>query len=75
MERNNFILAGLERLKGVLIYVLRQPMTSAEAFSEIGRREKITLKNGDFLIASKMRSIHFSNFHSLTPKKVHRAPF
>ena len=36
---------------------------------------KITLRNGDFLIASKMRSINFSNFHSLHPKMVHRAVF
>ena len=48
---------------------------SAEAFSEEGQRVKIALKNGDFLIASKMRSIHFSNFHSLTPNMIHRAPF
>ena len=48
---------------------------SAEAFSEIGQRLKIPLKNEDLLIASKVRSIHFRNFQSLTPKKVHRAAF
>ena len=46
---------------------------SAEAFSEAGQRLKIPLKNEDLLIASKVRSIRFSNFRSLTPKKVHRA--
>ena len=48
---------------------------SAEAFSEIGCEWKFALKNGDFLIASKMRSIHFSKFLLAHPKMIHRAPF
>ena len=33
------------------------------------------LKNGDLLIASKVRSIRFRKFDWRTPKMVHRAPF
>ncbi|MBR5877115.1 MAG: hypothetical protein IKZ11_00960, partial [Alistipes sp.] len=40
-----------------------------------GRKRKYVLKNGDFLIASKMRSIHFNIFSLATPTMIHRAPF
>ena len=36
-------------------------------------RRKFPLRNGDFLIASKMRSIRFRKFTALLPTMIHRA--
>ena len=48
---------------------------SAEALAEREQRRKFPLRNGDFLIASKMRSIRFRKFAALFPPMIHRASF
>ena len=46
---------------------------SAEALAEEELRRKFPLRNGDFLIASKMRSIRFRKFTAQIPTMIHRA--
>ena len=46
---------------------------SAESLAEGELRRKFPLRNGDFLIASKMRSIRFRKFAALLPTMIHRA--
>ena len=53
-------------------FLLNFPI-SAEALAGRELRRKFPLRNGDFLIASKMRSIRFRKFTDLLPTMIHRA--
>ena len=46
---------------------MRQPFRTAK-FGEIGRHAGGGLRNGDLLIASKVRSIHFTDDGAATPQ-------
>ena len=48
-------------------------LISAEALAEEELSRKFPLRNGDFLIASKMRSIRFRKFTAQIPTMIHRA--
>ena len=48
---------------------------SAEALAGRELSRKFPLRNGDFLIASKMRSIRFRKFAAQIPSMIHRASF
>ena len=55
-------------------FILNFPF-SAEALAGRELRRKFPLRNGDFLIASKMRSIRFRKFTAQIPTMIHRASF
>ena len=48
---------------------MREPFRTAK-FGEIGRHAVGGLRNGDLLIASKVRSIHFTDDGAATPQIV-----
>ena len=54
-------------------YYRAEAFISAEALAEGELRGKFPLRNGDFLIASKMRSIRFRKFAAQIPTMIHRA--
>ena len=53
-------------------FILNFPF-SAESLAGRELRRKFLLKNGDFLIVSKMRSIRFRKFTAQIPTMIHRA--
>ena len=58
----------------LLKFVVRQLDLGRSIFGKRAERV-ISVKNGDFLIASKMRSIRFMKLRFMHPKMIHRAVF